>query len=87
MLSVNSMRAEQKGKIVVERIIDGSNAALGGLQIGDVIRGTTARSQVAPCACRSQAPCQPVRTVHHPRPCYMSILARSTVACQIINMQ
>lgn len=40
------MRAEQKGRIVVERILDGSNAALGGLQIGDVIRGTTARSKV-----------------------------------------
>ena len=27
-------------------MVDGSNAALGGLQIGDVIRGTTARSKV-----------------------------------------
>lgn len=43
---LGAVMAEQKGKIVVERIIDGSNAALGGLQIGDVIRGTTARSQV-----------------------------------------
>ena len=38
--------AEQKGRIVVEKMVDGSNAALGGLQIGDVIRGTTARSKV-----------------------------------------
>lgn len=38
--------AEQKGRVVVERIQDGSNAALGGLQIGDRIRGTTARSKV-----------------------------------------
>lgn len=37
---------EQKGRVVVERMQDGSNAALGGLQIGDRIRGTTARSKV-----------------------------------------
>jgi len=39
--------AEQKGRIVVEKILGGSNAALGGLQLGDVIRGTTARSKVS----------------------------------------
>lgn len=43
-----SHRAEQKGRIVVEKMVDGSNAALGGLQVGDVIRGTTARSKVLP---------------------------------------
>lgn len=41
-----TLAAEQKGRVVVERIKDGSNAAIGGLQIGDVIRGTTARSKV-----------------------------------------
>ena len=40
------VHAEQKGRIVVEKILDGSNAALGGLQLGDVIRGTTGRSKV-----------------------------------------
>lgn len=41
-----SYHAEQKGRIIVEKMVDGSNAALGGLQVGDVIRGTTARSKV-----------------------------------------
>ncbi len=46
------VHAEQKGRIVVEKILDGSNAALGGLQLGDVIRGTTGRSKVHhPCVC------------------------------------
>ena len=40
------LHSEQKGRIVVERMVDGSNAALGGLQVGDRIRGTTARSKV-----------------------------------------
>ncbi len=44
------VHAEQKGRIVVEKILDGSNAALGGLQLGDVIRGTTGRSKVQTCA-------------------------------------
>ena len=43
------MYAEQKGRIVVEKILDGSNAAEGGLQVGDVIRGTTGRSKVCFC--------------------------------------
>lgn len=46
------MHAEQKGRIVVEKILDGSNAANGGLLVGDVIRGTTGRSKV--CFCKSQ---------------------------------
>lgn len=41
-----SYHAEQKSRMVVEKMVDGSNAALGGLQVGDVIRGTTARSKV-----------------------------------------
>lgn len=42
---LGAVLAEQKGRIVVEKMVDGSNAALGGLQVGDVIRGTTARSK------------------------------------------
>ncbi|KAL3159400.1 hypothetical protein ABBQ38_009830 [Trebouxia sp. C0009 RCD-2024] len=42
---LGAVLAEQKGRIVVERMLDGSNTALGGLQVGDVIRGTTARSK------------------------------------------
>lgn len=43
---LGAVLAEQKGRIVAEKILDGSNAALGGLQLGDVIRGTTGRSKV-----------------------------------------
>lgn len=50
---LGAVLAEQKGRIVVEKILDGSNAALGGLQPGDVIRGTTGRSKVDAKATRA----------------------------------
>ena len=63
------LHAEQKGRIVVEKILDGSNAALGGLQVGDVIRGTTGRSKV----------CHSLLTVHVPASIFrISVLAMSS---------
>ena len=37
---------EKDGKILIEKIRDGSNAALAGLQLNDVVRATTARAKV-----------------------------------------
>ena len=38
--------AEQGGKVVVEALAEGSNGGSAGVQIGDIVRGTTARSKV-----------------------------------------
>ncbi len=40
------MCTEKHGKIIIEKIRDGSNAALAGLQLNDVVRATTARAKV-----------------------------------------
>ena len=41
------MGAEQDGKVVVEKLADGGNAMMADVQIGDIVRGTTARSKVS----------------------------------------
>ena len=46
LTTLATVSVEKDGTIVVERIRDGSNAALAGLQLNDVVRATTARAKV-----------------------------------------